>query len=224
MTMRGTRFINKELSESLYNFQQLLMDPSMHELFAYIVEACGEVLKSGGKLIFAGNGASALTAQQCAYMLSHKVQARRAGLAAISLTVDGAAITGVAASDGFSKIFSRQIEAVGRPGDMFVAFSPTADEANILEALDTAKKKNMICVGMAGQEGKTMLPLCDALIHVPSGSLPRICEAHNVLATLLATMTETVYFNGLELDDESMPAPPSNVYGFREAKESKEHW
>ena len=222
--MQGTRYINKELSESLYHLQQLLMDQSMHELFVYITEACRDVLKNGGKLIFAGNGVSAATAQQCALMTSHKIQARRAGLAAITLASDGATLTGVASSEGFDKVFSRQIESLGNPGDMLIVFSPTADEENILEALDAAKRKNMICVGMTGQDGKSMLSLCDALIHVPSGSLPRICEAHTVLATVLATLTETLYFNESELSDTDESPLENNVFGFKEAKESKENW
>ncbi|MET0154851.1 MAG: SIS domain-containing protein [Rickettsiales bacterium] len=223
MPMRGTGIVARELSESLYNLQQLLMEPSMHELFARIAETCGDVLKRGGKIIFAGNGMAATTAQQCAYMLTHGVKAKRSGLAALALSVDGAVLSGVAAQEGFDKVFSRQIEAIGRPGDLFVAFSPSADEPNLLQALDKAKQRNMICVGFTGRDGKTMLALCDALIRVPSNSAPRVCEAHTVLATLLATLTETAYFNEKEWEEDA-PTQKENVFSFREARESKENW
>jgi D-sedoheptulose 7-phosphate isomerase len=226
--MSGTRFVNKELSETLYVMQQLALDSAMHELLAYIAGACSDVIRNGGKVIFAGNGASAATSQQCALLLSHKIYVKRAALASLSLGSDAALITAIAAEEGFDQAFARQLEAVGRPGDLFCVFSPSAEEKNVLLALHKAKRKNMICVGLTGQDGKAMTPLCDALIHVPSSHPTRIREAHATLGMLLVSMAESYYFNEDEFKGDSGAVTDENarenVFGIREAKETKENW
>lgn len=190
---QGTRFIGKELSDALYDLQQTLMDTSMHALLSRVARTAADVARNGGKILFAGNGVSAAQAQQLALMVAHRVQSKRSALAAMALTTDCSFLT-AAAREGVEHMFSRQIEAIGRSGDMFFALSASADEKNILHALNTAKRKNMICVGFAGQDGKAMIPLCDALIHVPASSPARVAQMHLALGTALASLAEHFYF------------------------------
>ena len=226
LPMDGTYFISGEISDSMQHMQQLLLDTSMHGLLSHMARTAAEVIRNNGKVILAGNGISAAHAQQTALMLGNRIAARRAAMPALAITADGALITAIAKDEGPEKIFSRQIETVGKPGDMFAAFSLTGDEQNIKQALHTAKRKNMICVGFCGQDGRYMTPLCDALIHAPCASPMRVSEVHSLFVSLFASLTEIYYFNegrfGDDITEES--AESDNVFSLHDDKELKEGW
>lgn len=143
-----------------------------------ITRVCIDCLKSGGKIMFCGNGGSAADAQHLAAELVGKLNFDRPPLAAISLTTDTSAITAIGNDYGFEYIFSRQIEAIGKQGDVLIAISTSGNSLNILNAILEAKKKNIITIGITGQFGGKMLGMTDYIYLAPSVNTQEIQEHH----------------------------------------------
>lgn len=222
-------FISGELSDTIQHLQEALLDTGLQQITDHIARTAADVIRNNGKIIFAGNGISACHAQQSALMLGGKIAARRAALPAVSIASDAAFITAAGMHGGFDSIFSRQIEAIGKPGDMLIIYSITGDEENIKQALHTAKRKNMICVGFCGQMARTLTPLCDALVHAPASAPQRVTELHGIFSVVFASLVEVHYFNeGRFADnvrDEDIPAgQQENIVSFQTEKELKEGW
>ncbi len=145
------------------------------------VRAGAKTLGAGGKIFFFGNGGSAADAQHLATEFVVRYEKNRAALAAISLATDTSALTAIGNDLGFEQVFSRQIAALGRPGDMAVAISTSGKSPNILEALKTAREKGLVTVGLSGRDGGAMKDLCDLCLIVPGQITARIQEMHITL-------------------------------------------
>ena len=152
------------------------------------------VTEAGGKLLLCGNGGSAADVQHWAAELVSRFNHDRPGLAAMALTTDGSILTGIGNDYGNTRIFARQIEALGRGGDMLLALSTSGRSPNVLEALRAARALGMGTIGFTGQAGEAMAGLCDICIHVPSASTPRIQEGHAVLGHALWAAVEAALF------------------------------
>ena len=152
--------------------------------------ACRDVLAAGGQILAFGNGGSAAEAQHFAAELVNKFGAVRPALRAVSLTTDTSVLTSIGNDLSFAAIFSRQIEALGRAGDVALALSTSGISPNIVRGLAAARKRGLITVGLTGAAGGKMGPLCDFLIRVPSASTPRIQEVHLILLHLLVAEIE----------------------------------
>jgi D-sedoheptulose 7-phosphate isomerase len=152
--------------------------------------ACRDVLGAGGQILVFGNGGSAAEAQHFAAELVNKFSAARPALRAVSLTTDTSVLTSVANDVSFSAIFSRQIEALGRAGDVALALSTSGSSPNVVRGLAAARKRGLITIGLTGSAEGKMGPLCDFLFRVPSPSTPRIQEVHLVLLHLLVAEIE----------------------------------
>ncbi len=153
-------------------------------------ETCRAALAGGGQILVFGNGGSAAEAQHFAAELVNKLGAPRPGLRAVSLTTDTSALTSIANDSSFAAIFSRQLEALGRAGDVAVALSTSGASPNVIQGLAAARKRGMITIGLTGAEPAKMGSLCDFLLRVPSKSTPRVQEMHLVLLHLLAAEIE----------------------------------
>ena len=152
-----------------------------------VASAVAERLRAGGKVLVFGNGGSAAEAQHFAAELVNGLARRDAPpLAAIALTADTSALTAIANDRGVAEIFSRQIEALGRPGDVALALTTSGTSPDVLEALGTARRLGLVTVALTGERAGEIAPLADLLIDVPSGSTPRIQEAHLFLLHGLA--------------------------------------
>ncbi len=145
------------------------------------VELAVETLQVGGKILLFGNGGSAAEAQHIATELSIKFHNNRKPLAALALTTDSSAITAAGNDFGFDQIFSRQIAALGRAGDMAVGYSTSGNSDNVINGLIEAQKHHMATIGLTGQSGGKMPQHCDVCIKVPSPHTPHIQEMHNIL-------------------------------------------
>jgi D-sedoheptulose 7-phosphate isomerase len=157
------------------------------------INAVAERLRAGGRPLVFGNGGSAAEAQHFAAELVNGLSTKskdRPPLAAIALTADTSALTAIGNDRGFERVFSRQIEALGRPGDVALALTTSGASANILEGLKTARSMGLLTLVLAGNEGGAAGPLADYLLDVPSCSTPRIQEAHLFLLHLLAERLE----------------------------------
>jgi D-sedoheptulose 7-phosphate isomerase len=140
--------------------------------------------------MFAGNGGSAADAQHFAGELVSRFYYDRPGIASLALTTDSSILTAVGNDYHYERIFSRQIEALGRAGDVFVGISTSGRSPNVLGGLRTARRLGLRTVGLTGRSGGDMAALCDIVIHVPSDSTPLIQQGHLLVGHLLCAMIE----------------------------------
>ncbi len=143
-----------------------------------IVTVCEKSLQAGGKIIFIGNGGSAADSQHLAAELVGRYKKNRAGIAAIALTTDTSALTAIANDFGYDHVFSRQLEALGKKGDVLFALSTSGNSSNIIQAITTAKNIGITVVGLTGGSGGKMKNDCDYLLAVPSSETNHIQEMH----------------------------------------------
>ena len=147
-------------------------------------------LKNGGKIIFMGNGGSAADCQHlAAEFVGHYLRERR-GLAAIALTTDTSILTSVGNDLGFDQIFSRQVEALCKSGDVLLGISTSGNSANILAGIEVGKRLGAYTVGLLGCGGGKLIGVCDLALVVPSGNTPRIQEAHILIGHILCDLVE----------------------------------
>ena len=135
-------------------------------------------LVAGGKILFCGNGGSAADAQHFAAELVNRFLMERPPLPAVALTTDSSALTAIGNDYDFSLIFSRQVQALGRPGDVLVGISTSGKSPNVCEALRTAQENGLITVGLSGGNGGAMVAHCHHALIVPDKSTPLIQEVH----------------------------------------------
>ena len=156
-------------------------------VFDAALESIAESLRAGGKILVFGNGGSAAEAQHFAAELVNGFSDRaRPPIAAVALTTDTSCLTSIANDRSFAEVFSLQIEALGRPGDVAIALTTSGTSPDIVKGLEAARVRGLGTVVMTGQAGGDAAPLADFLLDVPSCSTPRIQEAHLVLLHDLA--------------------------------------
>jgi D-sedoheptulose 7-phosphate isomerase len=149
-----------------------------------------ECLRVGGKLIAFGNGGSAADAQHLSAELVGRYRSDRRALAAIALTTDTSALTSISNDLGFDHIFSRQLEAIGKPGDVVLAISTSGNSPNVLRAVVLAKTLGIATIGLTGRSGGKLRDCVDICLSVPSDSTPRIQEAHSLMIHILCGIVE----------------------------------
>jgi len=159
-------------------------------------DTCVAALHAGNKLLFAGNGGSAADAQHMAGEYVSRFMFDRPGLSAIALTTDTSILTAIGNDYGYEKLFSRQISALGRPGDVFFAYSTSGDSPNIVAALAEARQMSITTIGMTGSRGGKMDSLCDLLIRMPSAETPIIQEGHLMVGHSICASVEAQMFGG----------------------------
>ena len=157
-------------------------------------QACVKSLRAGGKILLAGNGGSAADAQHIAGELVSRFAFDRPGLPAIALTTDSSVMTAIGNDYGFEKLFTRQVQAQGKPGDVFIGYSTSGKSLNILTAFELARQSGIVTIGLTGNRGGPMTELCDYLLEVPSASTPKIQEGHLVLGHILCGIIEKEIF------------------------------
>ena len=148
----------------------------MAQPIAQAVDLMFGALSNGNRILACGNGGSAADCQHFAAELVGRFERERLPLPAMSLVTDSSILTAIGNDMGFDEIFARQIDALGSKGDIAIGISTSGKSPNVLKALKTAKKKKLITVGLTGNDGGKMKPLCDILLVVPSSSTARIQE------------------------------------------------
>lgn len=154
---------------------------AIFELQDEIKKACEmavDTLKNGGKIMLCGNGGSAGDAQHIAAELSGRYKKERGALAGIALTTDTSALTAIGNDYGYEFVFSRQLEAIGRSGDLLIAISTSGNSPNVIKALKTANDMGVRTLGLSGKDGGAMNGLCELNLIMPSSDTPRIQEMH----------------------------------------------
>jgi D-sedoheptulose 7-phosphate isomerase len=189
-------YILAELDKTASVMNELRASGDIVATIEAIAERCVEALRRGNKILLAGNGGSAADAQHLAGELVSKLVFDRPGLAAIALTVDTSVLTAVGNDYGYEKVFSRQIDALGREGDVFIGISTSGRSPNIKAALAEARRKGLVCIGFTGAGGGDMPPLCDICLRMPSNETPKIQEGHIVSGHIVCALVERAIFGG----------------------------
>jgi len=178
------------------------------ELFAMMVDqaervteavaACATALRRGKQVIFCGNGGSAAQASHLAGELSGRFYRNRPALRALSLNENTAALTAIANDFGYERIFERQLEAVGRSGDVVVALTTSGKSPNIRRVVRYAAEHGMTTLGLTGQRGRSFAAQCDLAFVVPSLDTARIQEVHILLGHVVCARVEAELFPDAE--------------------------
>lgn len=166
----------------------------VREVMAEPVQKIGKLLAlalgGGSTLFWCGNGGSAADSQHLAAELVGRFKKNRRALRSIALTTDSSVLTCVANDYSYDDIFSRQVEALGRPGDVLIGISTSGNSANVLRAVKTAKEMGLTTIALLGKGGGTTKVLADHALVVPSESTARIQEAHILIGHILCELIE----------------------------------
>ena len=187
-------FIAGELRKTASVIGALVADAELARTIETVARLCVKALRDGYKILLAGNGGSAADAQHLAAELVSRFYFDRPGLPAVALTTDTSALTAIGNDYGFERLFSRQVDALGRKGDVFIGLSTSGNSPNILKALDEARLKGLVTVGLTGQGGGRMAALCDHCLRMPSSETPRIQEGHIVVGHTVCALIEREMF------------------------------
>lgn len=186
--MNVTSFFNAEFDE--HADVATATRTATAEPFADLLAACVTSLNAGGKILFFGNGGSAADAQHLATELTARYKTDRAAIAALALTTDTSALTAIANDFGFDRLFARQIEALGKPGDIAIGISTSGESENVIQALIQAKAMGLVAAGFGGKDGGRMADHADPFLIVPSRTTARIQEMHITLGQMLCGALE----------------------------------
>jgi len=183
-----------QLRETADNLRAMSEDAALHSTIAKVATACIDALRQGNKILFAGNGGSAADAQHLAAELISRFHYDRPGLPAFSLSTDTSVLTAIGNDYGYEHLFARQVEAMGNAGDVFFGISTSGRSPNILKALQAARTKGLLTVGLTGSGGGQVPELCDHCLRVPSDSTPRIQEGHIAIGHTICCLIEQQLF------------------------------
>lgn len=192
--------IADQIRASISTKQAILSDERQMRNIAAAARMIVEAYEQGKKTLLAGNGGSAADAQHIAGEFVSKFYFDRPGIASIALTTDTSIITAIGNDYGYDKLFSRQIQAQGSAGDVFIGISTSGNSANLVEALRMCGQKGIKTIGLTGFTGGKMDSMCDLCIKVPSGETPRIQESHILIGHIICCIVEEKLFGNLKPD------------------------
>ena len=152
-----------------------------------------EAFNSGGKLLIFGNGGSAADAQHLAAEMINRYRRERPPLAAIALTTDSSNLTSIGNDRSFEEIFSRQIQALGRKGDVALAISTSGNSPNVLEGITACKKAGLKVIGLTGRDGGRMAGSCDLALIVSSEDTPLVQEVHLAIEHVICELIDEAF-------------------------------
>jgi len=189
-----TTFARDEIGKTGRLLQEMAGDSDLLDALDRAAAICVDAIRGGGKILFAGNGGSAADALHLSAELVGRLGRERPGLPAVALTADTAALTAIGNDYGYDAVFRRQLEAIGRPGDVLIAISTSGRSANLLKAIEAGRANGIAAIGMTGATGGAMREICDPCLRVPSTDTQKIQEAQIVLGHILCGMIERAIF------------------------------
>lgn len=177
------------ISESIAEHASVLRGIGAAEIQAS-ADVLLRALKNGGKVLICGNGGSAADAQHFAAELTGRYARERRALPGIALTTDSSALTAISNDYGFGRVFSRQVEALGKKGDVLVLISTSGESENLLEAAKAAKAMGISTVALLGKGGGRLKGMCDSSLVVASDKVPRIQEMHSLIIHCICELVD----------------------------------
>lgn len=180
-------YLNGQFDELIDALNRLKNDTPIIE---NIARRCTDALRQGGKIIFCGNGGSAAQAQHLAAELVGRYKTERPAMNALSLTVDTSNITAIGNDYGYDVIFARQLEGVGRAGDVLIGLSTSGNSKNVVLAFEQAQKTGIFTVALVGKKGGRMREIADMALCVPAVTSAHIQEMHIAVGHLICDLIE----------------------------------
>jgi D-sedoheptulose 7-phosphate isomerase len=176
----------------------LLQDAHFNDAVSKVAMKIVESLRAGGKVLFFGNGGSAADAQHLTAEFTGRYLKERRALPALALSVNSSSVTAIGNDYGFDRVFARQLEALGKPGDVAIGISTSGNSCNVVRALEVAKTKSIYAVALTGASGGIMKGVADCTICIPSEETPRVQECHILTGHIICEIAELAL---LDLDD-----------------------
>jgi D-sedoheptulose 7-phosphate isomerase len=187
--------VRKSIEASIATHQELLRSPELVAAVASVSEVLAEALRQGHKVLLFGNGGSAADAQHIAAELVGRFAVDRPALPALALSVNSSCVTAIGNDYGFDEVFARQIEALGKSGDVVIGITTSGNSPNVLRGLAAAKKSGLFTVAFTGRTGGKLKGNVDCCICVPSDSTPRIQECHILIGHIVSELVERTLFH-----------------------------
>jgi D-sedoheptulose 7-phosphate isomerase len=182
------------LAQSRDAIQAAIDEPAFIRAIAAAGERIGAALTAGGKVLLAGNGGSAADAQHIAGEFLGRLNYDRAPVAAVALTTDSSILTAIGNDYGYERVFERQVQGLGRAGDVFVAISTSGRSPNILRAAEAAGRQGLTTIGMTGRSGGELASRCDICLCAPADSTQIIQQLHITAAHIVCALVEERLF------------------------------
>src|SRR5258707_9300778 len=189
------RRIGNSIEASIAAKKTMLSDSQFVATVAKVSEILVEALKQANKALLFGNGGSAADAQHIAAELVGRFAFDRPALPALALSVNTSCVTAIGNDFGFEQVFSRQLEALARPGDVAIGISTSGNSANVIHALTTAKKIGLHTIALTGRTGGRLRSEVDHCICAPSTEAPRIQECHILIGHIISELVERQIFH-----------------------------
>lgn len=186
-------FIKQTIQRSIDLKTNLLQQPELLSKINEVSNRCIQTFQSGNRLLIAGNGGSAADAQHIAAEFVCRFNFERPGLPAMALATNYSVITAAGNDYSFDEVFSREIEANGCEGDIFIGISTSGNSTNILKAIDACQQKDIYTVGLSGEAG-AIQEKADICLNIPSKNTPRIQECHILIGHILCEIVENNLF------------------------------
>ncbi len=180
-------FIKKEMQNISDNFIKL---QTLSATVEQAAELCINAIKSGGKIMFCGNGGSAADSQHLAAEIVGRYKKNRPAMASIALTVDTSVLTAIANDFGYDEVFARQVEGLGKTGDILFAISTSGNSPNVIKAVQKASDMGIKTIAMTGSSGGKLKDMADILINVPSNETNHIQEMHIAVGHIICGIIE----------------------------------
>jgi D-sedoheptulose 7-phosphate isomerase len=198
------KLVREKLLEGLSVIEAVAHDAALHATLIAAAEATADALKCGRKLMVAGNGGSAADAQHLVAEFVSRLADNRPAMRAVALTTNSSILTAVGNDYGLDRLYARQIEALGQPGDVFLGISTSGNSANVLRALELSREMGITTIGLTGRTGGKMAPLCDYCLRIPSDVTMYIQQAHLALEHIFCMIVERKHFAA----DQSVAVSP----------------
>lgn len=186
--------IRSSVESALATMELLRADASLISTLSSLAESLIRAFRDGNKVLLFGNGGSANDAQHIATELVGRFAFDRPPLPALSLAESLSSVTAIANDHGFEQVFSRQIEALARPGDIAIAISTSGNSPNVLHGVAAANKIGLLTAGLTGRSGGKLRSIVKQCICVPSDDTPRIQECHTLIGHILSQLVEQEMF------------------------------
>jgi len=187
--------VSESIAASIAVKEKLLGSSELVTLVAKVSEVLAKALKQGNKPLLFGNGGSAADAQHIAAELVGRFAFDRPPLPALALSVNSSCVTAIGNDYGFDLAFARQIEALGRPGDVAIRISTSGNSPNVLQGVTVAQKIGLHTVALTGSSGGKLKNAVDYCICVPSDETPRIQECHILIGHIISELVEQAIFH-----------------------------
>lgn len=189
--------IRDQIAASIAVKNAILTDEKLIDQIEKLAAGCVQCLRSGGKVIFAGNGGSFADAQHLSAEFISRFMFDRAPLASLVLGANNSAISAIGNDYGYEQVFARELQGVANPGDVFIPITTSGNSSNILVAVEQARKQDLTIVAFTGEGGGKLAGLCNCLC-VPSRETARIQESHILIGHIVCGLVEQAYFAGTE--------------------------